>query len=116
MHEVPYFERDSETQIVLKGELDFDITKHPAEIYKRLCHAAEEVGGMVSTSGIHHGGRITVYPRFGSEYYVLHIYEENEDPETLQVMHITTWRQVQLLDLKEKRAKALMERKTNVPP
>lgn len=99
MNRIPYCERNNPDKIVLNGELDFDKTQHPREIYNRLCHIAEEVGGLVTTSGIHHGGRITVYPRFDAEYYVLNMYEVDEDPSTLQIMHIETWRRIGLLDL-----------------
>lgn len=96
---MPYFYSSDPNQVVLEGELDFDKTKHPREIYKRLCKIAEEVGAMVSTSGIHHGGRITVYPAFSSSYHVLNMYELNEDPSTLQVMSIDTWTRSAVLDL-----------------
>ena len=99
---MPYFLREDPHRVVLNGELDFDFREPPRTIYARLSRIAEDVGAMVSAR-ICHGGRITVYPAFGSEYYVLNLYEVNEDPETLRVMHITTWRQVQVLDLEKVR-------------
>ena len=99
---MPYAYTSNPDQIVLNGELEFNRKDHPKAIYKKLCRTAEEVGGLVSTSGIHHGGRITVYPAFDPEYYVLNMYEIDENPVTLKVMDIETWRKVAVLDLKEK--------------
>ena len=96
---MPYAYTSNPDQIVLNGELEFNRKDHPADILKKLRQTAEEVGGMVTTSGIHHGGVIRVYPAYDPEYYVIHLYEENEDPSTLKAMHVYTWRRVSILDL-----------------
>jgi len=99
VNKTPYAYSSDPDQIVLNGELEFNRKDHPKDIYKKLCKTAEEVGGMVTTNGIRHGGTITVYPCYDPEYYVIHLYEVNEDPETLKAMHIYTWRRVGMLDL-----------------
>lgn len=96
---MPYYYRDNPNMVVLNGELDFDKTESPRKIYERLRRIAEDVGAFVTTCGLNHGGCIKVYPAWDPEYYVLNLYEVNEDPNSLKVMFVETWRKVAVLDL-----------------
>lgn len=102
---MPYFYPKNPDNIILNGELEFNKQDHPRDIYKKLCHTAEDVGGLVSASrsGIGHGAVITVIPAYDPEYYELHIFldDPNDIKSTLRVAHVVTWRKVALLDLKD---------------
>ena len=98
---LPYFYKERPNQIVLEGELDFDKTEHPKEIYNKLRRVAEEIGAFVTTSGIRHGGEIRVYPAYSSSYYVLNMYLEdpNDIKSKLRITHIVTFSKTDVMRL-----------------